>query len=97
MEFVLVRLFSSKVSVADSEDGLCGWKDLKYLEVAQLGELLAAVVELAGEGLDLLMDNLVRSHVASLRESLATDLTVEGSLASMSSLMCLVDVSKRLQ
>lgn len=49
---------------------------LMRLQIPELGELLAAVVELAGERLDLLVDDFVRSDVAALREGLAADVAV---------------------
>ena len=59
------------------------------LEIAQLGELLAAVVKFACEGLDLLMNNLMGSDVPPLGESLATDLAIIRPFASVSPFMCL--------
>jgi hypothetical protein len=58
-----------------------------------LRELLAALVQLANEWLDLLMNNLVRAHIASLSKSLAADVAVVGTLASMTALVSLVKVS----
>lgn len=58
-----------------------------YLQVPQLCELLAAVVEFAGEGLDLLMNDLVCTDVASLREGLSTDVAVIRPFAGVSPLM----------
>jgi hypothetical protein len=63
-----------------------------YLEVTKLCELLAAVVELAGERLDLLVDNLVCSDIAALCERLAADVTGVWPLAGVTALMCLCRV-----
>jgi hypothetical protein len=60
-----------------------------YLEVAELRELLPTVVELAGERLDLLMHNLVRSYVAALCECLAALLADVWSFTGVAALMCL--------
>lgn len=61
-----------------------------HLEIAKLGELLATVVELAGEWLDLLMDNLVCAYVAALSKCLSADVTAVWALASMPSLVRLL-------
>lgn len=61
-----------------------------YLEIAQLSELLAAVVESAGEGLDLLVYDLVGANVASLCKSLPTDVTAVGPLSCVTPLVCLL-------
>lgn len=66
--------------------GLC---PATYLEIAQLSELLPAVVESASEGFDLLVYNLVGADIASLRKSLSTDVATVGSLSGVTSLMCL--------
>jgi hypothetical protein len=60
-----------------------------YLEVAQLSELLAAVIESASERLDLLVDDFVRANIAALRKGLAADITAIWTFSSMTPLMCL--------
>ena len=55
-----------------------------------MSELLATVVKLAGEGLDLLVHNLVCSNIAPLGKGFATNIATVGSFASVSSLVCLV-------
>ena len=59
------------------------------LQVTQLSELLAAVIELACKGFDLLMDDLVCTNIASLGKRLATNFATVWSLSSMSPLVCL--------
>lgn len=54
-----------------------------------MSELLAAIVESARKRFNLLVNNLMRPDVATLSESLATDVAVVRSLSSMSSFMCL--------
>lgn len=61
-----------------------------HFEISKLGELLAAVVELAGEWLDLLMNNLVGSNVAALGERLAADLAIVRPLPSVSPFVSLI-------
>jgi hypothetical protein len=63
--------------------------DSAYLQVTQLSELFAAVVELAAEWLDLLVNDLVCSNVATLGKTLPADVTAVWSLPSVSPLMCL--------
>jgi hypothetical protein len=63
--------------------------ELTHLEIAELSELFAAVVESAGKGLQLLMDNFVCSHISSLRKGLAADVAVVRPLASVTALMSL--------
>jgi hypothetical protein len=60
-----------------------------YLQVAKLSELLAAIIEFASEGLDLLMDNLMRSYIPTLRERLATLVAVVRALPSVTALVSL--------
>ena len=67
-----------------------------YLEVAKLGELLSAVVKLAGERLDLLMHYFVGAYVATLRKGLATDVALVGALARVSPLVGLVHGSEQV-
>jgi len=55
------------------------------LEIPELTEFLPAVIELAGERLCLLMNNLVGSHVAFLRKLLTADVTLVRPFASMAS------------
>jgi hypothetical protein len=86
MELVLMRLVDSLVSTYE----MLRLSIVAYLEVAELGELLAAFIKLARKGLDLLMYDLMRSYVSTLRESLAADVTIVRSLASVTALVCLV-------
>lgn len=58
-----------------------------HLEVASLSELLPAFVEFAGEGLDLLVDDHVGKHIASLGKGFAADVAVVRPLASVPSLV----------
>lgn len=59
------------------------------LQVTKLSELLPAVVKLACEWLDLLMNNLVSTNISSLRKSLSTDIAAVRSLPSVPSFVCL--------
>lgn len=59
------------------------------LQVSELSELLATTLQLTGEGLDMLMDDLVRANVAALSEGLAADVAVVWSLASVTTLVSL--------
>jgi hypothetical protein len=52
-----------------------------------LSELLAAVIEPAGERLDLLMHDLVCTHVATMRKGLAADVATVWTLSCVASLM----------
>jgi hypothetical protein len=54
-----------------------------------LGELLAAVVQQAGEGLCLEVGDLVGADVAALGEALVADVAFEGFFACVSALMSL--------
>lgn len=58
-----------------------------YLEIAQLGEFLAAVVEETGEGFCLEVGDLVGADVAALGEALVADVAFEGFFAGVSALM----------
>lgn len=55
-------------------------------------ELLATALELAGEGLDVLVDNLVSSHIAALGKSLAADVAVVRPLARVAAFVSLCPV-----
>lgn len=68
--------------------GLC--LKLLYLQVSKLGELLATVVKLAGEWLNLLVHDLMCSNVPTLCERLATDVTLVRAFAGMASFVCLM-------
>lgn len=63
---------------------------LTHLQVSELSELLATTLQLTGEGLDMLMDDLVRANVAALSEGLAADVAVVWSLASVTTLVSLL-------
>lgn len=60
-----------------------------YFEIAELRELLAAVIEPAEIGLGLIVDNLVGADVPPLGESLPTNFALVWTFSSVSSLMCL--------
>jgi len=60
---------------------------LVRLQVAKLSELLAAIVEFAGERLDLLVHDLVRSDVSTLRKRFTTNVALVRPLTSVTSLM----------
>lgn len=62
---------------------------VSYLQVAQLSELLPTIIKLAGERLDLLVNDFVSAHIASLCKSLPTDVAAVGAFAGVSPLMCL--------
>lgn len=59
------------------------------LKVSELGKLLAAVVELAGVGFDLLVDNLVGAHISALSEPLAANVAAVRPLPSVASFVSL--------
>jgi hypothetical protein len=61
-----------------------------YLQVSKLGELLAAVVKLAGEWFDLLVHDLVCPDVTTLRKCLATDVALVRTFTGVASFVCLV-------
>jgi hypothetical protein len=63
--------------------------DGTYFEIAELSELLAAVVKSAKVGLGLIMHNLVGSYVATLCESLSADLALVWPFPGMPSLVSL--------
>lgn len=88
MEFVLVRL-CRKVSA----DNLGLQWTSSYLQVSKLSKLLAAVVKLACEWLDLLVHDLVRSDIPTLCECFATYVTLVRPLTGMASFVCLVWIS----
>lgn len=62
---------------------------LVALQVAELGELLVALVKAAGEGFGGCVDNLVCSNVTALGECLAAELAAVGPFASVSAFVCL--------
>lgn len=59
------------------------------LQISQLCELLPAIIKLTGERLNLLVNNLVGTYIATLREGLATDVATVRPLACVSPLVCL--------
>jgi hypothetical protein len=63
--------------------------DSAYLQVAPLSELFAAVIELAAEWLDLLVNDLVCLNVATMCKCLSANVTTVWSLPSVSPLMYL--------
>lgn len=63
--------------------------DGTYFEIAELSELLAAVVESAEVGLGLIVYDLVGSYVATLCESFPADFALVWSFTSVSSLVSL--------
>lgn len=63
---------------------------LAYLQVSKLRELLATAFKLAGEGLDVLVHDLVRPYVATLGKRLTADVAVVWSLASVATFVSLV-------
>jgi hypothetical protein len=65
-----------------------------YLEVAKLGKLLSAVIKLANKWFDLLMNNLVRTNIATLCKGFPTDVAQIWSLACVPSLMGLAHGSE---
>lgn len=84
MKLVLVRL---RKAVRNKPDKIL--ECASHLQVAQLCKLLAAVVELAGKRLVLLVNNLVRPNISTLSKRLAADITTVWSFPSVSSLVCL--------
>lgn len=60
-----------------------------YLQVAELGELLATVVKPAGKWLHLLMNNFVCTNVTPLSKHLTTDVAAVGSFSSVAPFVCL--------
>lgn len=68
---------------------------VSYLEVATLRKGFVAVVQLAYEGLDLVVRPGVGLEVTALRKRPATLVTVEGLLARMPAHMCLLSAVRR--
>ena len=64
--------------------------DSAYLQITQLSELFAAVVELTSKRFDLLVQDLVCPNVATLGKGLSADFATVWSLASVSPSMCLI-------
>lgn len=58
-----------------------------HFQIAQLCELLPALVESASEGFDLLMDNLMCPHITALGESFSTDVAIVWAFTGVPSLM----------
>jgi hypothetical protein len=54
-----------------------------------LRELLATIIKFAAERLDLLVNNLMCSHIATLSERLATDIAAVRTFSCVSPLVCL--------
>ena len=64
------------------------WQDdCSHLQVSQLCEALATLLELTMIGLDLLVNDSVRPHVARLRKAPAAEIALERSLACVPSFM----------
>lgn len=81
-----VAVVKSKFEVADS---FSVEFVLMRLEVAELSEVLVAVVQLADEGLDTLMNNPVGVDIAALSEFLSAKIACVGFLAGVSTLVSL--------
>jgi hypothetical protein len=62
---------------------------VSYLEIPQLGKLLATVVQTADEGLCIVVSILVGTNIATLSEALVADLTGERFLARVTTFMSL--------
>lgn len=62
-----------------------------YLQVSKLSKLLAAIVKLAGERLNLLVYDLVCSNVPTLCECLATDVALIRAFTGVTSFVRLVE------
>jgi hypothetical protein len=60
---------------------------ITYLEVSKLGELLPTIIQSAGEGLDLLVNNLVCTNIATLCKCFAANIAAVRALSSMAPLM----------
>jgi hypothetical protein len=60
-----------------------------YFEIAELRELLAAVIETAEVGLGLIVDDFVGAYISALGESLPTDFAMIWTFSSMPSFVCL--------
>lgn len=60
-----------------------------YFEIAELRELLAAVIETAEVRLGLIVDDFVGADISALGESLSTDFAMIWTLSSMPSFMSL--------
>lgn len=58
-----------------------------YLEIAELGELLAAVIKATEVGLGLIVHDFVRSDVAALGKSLSADFALVWSFTGVSTFM----------
>lgn len=58
-----------------------------YFEVTQLCKLFPTVIQLASEGLDLLMHDLVSPNITPLSERFPADLTLVRTLSSVAPLM----------
>ncbi len=82
VKFVLMRLLWSV-------KGRRCRAEATYLQVAELSELLATIIESTCERLDLLMHNLVSTNIAPLSKRLAANVAAVWSLSSVSPLMCL--------
>jgi hypothetical protein len=66
---------------------LCHESVNAHLQISQLGEWLAAVVELASVWLGLEVDQSVGSHVSTLSEVLAADVAIVWTLTGMAALV----------
>jgi hypothetical protein len=60
-----------------------------YFEIAELRELLAAIIETAEVGLRLIVNDLVGADLPALRESLPTDFTMVWAFSGVPSFVCL--------
>jgi len=67
------------------------------LEVSKLGELFATAVEATEVWLQLIVDGLVGSNIASLSEALIADVTTEWFLPSVTTFVCLLLLSVSLK
>ena len=73
---------------ADFRGRLCPHEN-SYLEIAQLGKLLATVVEPAQVRLGLVVDDLVGAHVTALSEPFPTDFAMIWTLPGVAAFVSL--------
>lgn len=89
----MVTLMEVFKGLSESADGFLVELVLMTLQIAELSELLVALVETAGERLCCCVNNLVCSYITALSKCLAAQLAAIRTLASVTTLMCL-EVSK---
>lgn len=83
-----------RLHVTFSAFGLQRCRGQTDLQVSKLSKLFAAILELAGKRLSLLMYDAMSPDIAPLGEAFPARITRKGTLPSVTTFMCLLAIKK---